>query len=131
MERELQHHTLQNDLDEKEHLLEMERLNEEGRIRPMNSKDQISYSVAKTPKIPAFDESWDEMDSYLLRFERYDTPQRWKRDHWATNLSALFKGKALGVYVLMPVEQASDYDMLKAALLKLLTEEVFKRRYIK
>ena len=40
-------------------------------------------------------------------------------------MSALFKGKALGVYALMPIEEALDYDMLKAALLKRyeLTEE--------
>ena len=54
----------------------MERLNEEGRIRPITIKDQNSYSVAKTPKISAFDENRDELDSYLLRFERYATAQR-------------------------------------------------------
>ena len=58
----------------------MERLNEAGRIRPINIKDQNLYSVAKTPKIPPFDENLDEMDSYLLRFERFATVQRWKRD---------------------------------------------------
>ena len=30
---------------------------------------------AKAPKIPAFNEGKDEMDSYLLRFERYATEQ--------------------------------------------------------
>ena len=108
----------------------MERLNEEGRIRPINVKNQNLYSVAKTP---AFDENLDEMYSYLLRFERYATVQRWKRDQWATDLSASLKGKALDVYALMPIEQALDYDMLKAALLKRyeLTKEGLKRRYKK
>ena len=48
-------------------------------------------------------------------------------------MSALLKGKALDVYALMPVEEALNYDMLKAALLKRyeLTEEGFKRRYKK
>ena len=48
-------------------------------------------------------------------------------------LSALLKGKALDVYALMPVEEALNYDVLKAALLKRyeLTEEGFKRRYKK
>ena len=54
----------------------MERLNEEGKFRPINIEDQSSCNVAKTPKIPAFDENRDEMDSYLLRFERYATAQR-------------------------------------------------------
>ena len=111
----------------------MKRLNEEGIIRPIHIKEQNLYSVVKTPKIPAFDENIDEMDSYLLRFERYATAQRWKRDQWAINLSALFKDKALDVYALMPIEQALDYDILKAALLKRyeLTEEGFKRTYKK
>ena len=104
----------------------MERLTGEGRIRPINGKDQNCCSVAKTTKIPVFDENWDEMDSYLFRFERYATAQRLKRDQWATDLSALLKGKALDVYALMLVEQALDYDMLKAALIKhTLTEEGF------
>ena len=40
-------------------------------------------------------------------------------------MSALLKGKALDVYVLIPIEEALDYDMLTAALLKRyeLTEE--------
>ena len=124
-EHDLQRISLQNDLDQKKHVLEMESLNEKGRIWPMIIKDQNSYSVSKTYKIPAFDENQNDMDSYLLRFERYATAQRWKRAQWATTVSALLKGKALNVYALMPVEQALDYDMLKVALLKRyeLTEE--------
>ena len=37
------------------------------------------------------------MDSYLRRFERYATAQKWKKEGWATSLSALLKGKALDV----------------------------------
>ena len=35
---------------------------------------------AKAPKIPAFNEGKDEMDSYLLMFERYATAQKWEPD---------------------------------------------------
>ena len=88
---------------------------------------------AKSPKIPAFNEGKDEMDSYLLRFERYATAQKWEPDIWATGLSALLQGKALDVYALMPKEDALNYDKLKVALLKRyeLTEEGFKRKYKK
>ena len=88
---------------------------------------------AKAPKIPAFNECKDEMDSYLLRFERYATAQKWEPDTWATGLSALLQGKALDVYALMPKEDALNYDKLKVALLKRyeLTEEGFKRKYKK
>ena len=88
---------------------------------------------AKTQKIPAFNEGKDEMDSYLLRFERYASAQKWEPDTWATGLSALLQGKALDVYTLMPKEDALNYDKLKVALLKRyeLTEEGFKRKYKK
>ena len=55
------------------------------------------------------------MDSYLLRFERYATAQKWEPDKWATGLSALLQGKALDVYALMPKEDALNYDKLKVA----------------
>ena len=88
---------------------------------------------AKAPKIQAFNEGKDEMDSYLLRFERYATAQKWEPDTWATGLSALLQGKALDVYALMPKEDALNYDKLKVALLKRyeLTEEGFRRKYKK
>ena len=88
---------------------------------------------AKAPKIPAFNEGKDEMDSYLLRFERYATAQKWEPDTWATGLSGLLQGKALDVYALMPKEDALNYYKLKVALLKRyeLTEEGFKRKYKK
>ena len=88
---------------------------------------------AKAPKIPAFNEGKDEMDSYLLGFERYATAQKWEPDTWATGLSALLQGKALDIYALMPKEDALNYDKLKVALLKRyeLTEEGFKRKYKK
>ena len=101
----------------------MERLTEEGRRRPINSKAQNSESVAKTPKEPTLDENPDEMNSYLLRFKSYAPAQRWKRDQWAINLSAFLKNKVLDVYVLMPLKRVLDYDMLMAALVKRLTEE--------
>ena len=88
---------------------------------------------AKSPKIPAFNEGKDEMDSYLLRFERYATAQKWEPDTWVTGLSALLQGKALDFYALIPKENALNYDKLKVALLKRyeLTEEGFKRKYKK
>ena len=109
----------------------MERITAQRAERPIPApRDTIK---ARTPKIPAFNEGKDEMDAYLLRFERYATAQGWKRESWATDLSALLQGKALDVYALMPQEDAMDYDKLKCALLQRyqLTEEGFKRKYRK
>lgn len=78
---------------------------------------------AKSPKMPFLDESKDDIDSYLRRFERYATAQKWKKDSWAVNLSALLQGRALDVYALLPQEKATDYDALKTALLKRLKKQ--------
>ena len=133
-EREIQRMQLQQDIEQKKHIFEMERLAAEQNIKPaVQHKEDKTYVTAKTPKIPAFDEGKDEMDSYLLRFERYATAQKWKKEDWATNLSALLKGKALDVYALMPVEEALNYDMLKAALLKryeLTEQDIEQKKHI-
>ena len=115
-------------LQDRQHEDELERLEaQKGLTQP---RETIK---AKAPKIPAFNEGKDEMDSYLLRFERYASAQKWEPDTWATGLSALLQGKALDVYSLMPKEDALNYDKLKVALLKRyeLTEEGFKRKYKK
>ena len=79
-------------------IFEMERLAAEQNVKPaMQHTEDKPYVTAKTPKIPALDEGKDEMDSYLRRFERYAPAQKWKKEGWATSLSALLKGKALDV----------------------------------
>ena len=115
-------------LQDRQHEGELERLETQKALT--QPRETIK---AKAPKIPAFNEGKDEMDSYLLRFERYATAQKWEPDTWATGLSALLQGKALDVYALMPKEDALNYDKLKVALLKRyeLTEEGFKRKYKK
>ena len=128
LEREYE---MQIELQDRRHFAEMERITAQRAERPIPApRDTIK---ARTPKIPAFNEGKDEMDAYLLRFERYATAQGWKRESWATDLSALLQGKALDVYALMPQEDAMDYDKLKCALLQRyqLTEEGFKRKYRK
>ena len=122
------HYEFKCQLQDRQHEDELERL--EAQKALTQPRETIK---AKTPNIPAFNECKDEMDSYLLRFERYATAQKWEPDTWATGLSALLQGKALDVYALMPKEDALNYDKLKVALLKRyeLTEEGFKRKYKK
>ena len=76
-------------LQEKQHEDELEKLEAQRALtQPWET------IKAKSPRIPAFNQGKDEMDSYLLRFERYATAQKWEPDTWATGLSALLQGKA-------------------------------------
>ena len=79
-------------LQDRQHEDELERL--EAQMALTQPRETIK---AKSPKIPAFNEGKDEMDFYLLRFERYAIAQKWEPDTWATGLSALLQGKALDV----------------------------------
>ena len=86
---------------------------------------------ARDPKLPYFEESKDKMDSYLLRFEKYATANKWDKNVWVAYLSALLKGRALDVYDRLSTEDAADYDKLKDALLKYfdMTERGFRKKF--
>ena len=86
---------------------------------------------ARDPKLPYFEESKDKMDSYLSRFEKYATANKWDKNVWAAYLSALLKGRALDVYDRLSTEDAADYDKLKDALLKNfdMTERGFRKKF--
>ncbi|XP_074662653.1 uncharacterized protein LOC141915136 [Tubulanus polymorphus] len=82
------------------------------------------------PKLPWFDEKRDDIDAYLLRFERHAVCQKWDRALWSVHLSAFLSGKALEVYSRLPSTEINDFDKLKLALLKrfALTEDGFKKK---
>ena len=86
---------------------------------------------AKSPKLPSFVDEKDELDSYLLRFERYAESASWEKDTWAIKLSALLTGRAMDVYTRMSDADASDYDKLKKALLTRYnyTEDGYRKRF--
>ena len=92
---------------------------------PPHNKD------AKSPKLPSFIDEKDELDSYLLRFERYAENASWEKDTWAIKLSALLTGRAMDVYTRMSDADASDYDKLKKALLTRYnyTEDGYRKRF--
>ena len=82
------------------------------------------------PKLQPFDEKNDDMDAFIRRFESYAVSLEWPIAKWALNLSALLHGIALDVYNRQPVNDTSNYDSLKEALLRrfLLTEEGFREK---
>ena len=86
---------------------------------------------AKSPKLPSFVDEKDELDSYLLRFERYAENASWEKDTWAIKLSALLTGRAMDVYTRMSDADTSDYDKLKKALLTRYnyTEDGYRKRF--
>ena len=111
------------------------------KIKEMELQAQVTASSAttppprnkdaKSPKLPSFIDEKDELDSYLLRFERYAENASWEKDTWAIKLSALLTGRAMDVYTRMSDADASDYDKLKKALLTRYnyTEDGYRKRF--
>ena len=85
------------------------------------------------PKLPAFRDKTDDIDSYLFRFETHATALKWDRTHWVTYLSALLEGTALTLFhSLSDTEDGTvTYEQLKSALLKKFqcTPEGFRKRF--
>ena len=77
-----------------------------------------SARIARSPELPAFVDGRDDLDNYLLRFERYATVAGWEKEAWATQLSPMLLGRALEVYPRLSRDEAMDYERLKLALLK-------------
>ena len=86
---------------------------------------------AKSLKLPSFIDEKNELDSYLLRFERYPENASLEKDTWAIKLSALLTGRAMEVYSRMSDADASDYDKLKKAHLTRYnyTEDGYRKRF--
>ena len=129
---------------ERKHKLEMEKLRLEGERlneqRSASSEDQqvalgqaFQNAIARTKALvlPGFVDRIDNLDSYLLRFERYAAVAGWERSDWATRLRPLLSGRALDVYSILSDKQARDYDKLQKALLQRydFTEEDYRERF--
>lgn len=84
-------------------------------------------------KLPPFDDSKEQIDAYLFRFEKFAEANKWDKALWAINLSSLLKGEALSVYHRLSMEESDDYGELKEALLKRyqLTEDGFRKKFRK
>lgn len=121
---------LQRENAERQHKLEMRRLEIEAAQVLREAGEGVNTALgdgrgervvggARGPKIPPFNDNQggDDMDAYLHRFERHSELNGWVGARKALNLSTLLTGRALEVYTRLSVEQASDYDSLKDALL--------------
>ncbi|KAM7301206.1 uncharacterized protein ISCGN_016742 [Ixodes scapularis] len=87
--------------------------------------------VAPHKLMPPFNEQKDDLDAYLLRFERVAEGQKWPREQWATALSLCLSGEALSVSSRMPTPDCTDYDKLRQALMLRfrMTGEGFREKF--
>ena len=129
------------ELEKLKHSFEMKHLELMGQLEvqrasfktELEKQKSEKLAHARDPKLPYFEESKDKMDSYLSRFEKYATANKWDKNVWSAYLRALLKDRALDVYMYdrLSTEDAADYDKLKDALLKNfdMTERGFRKKF--
>ena len=111
--------------EERKAELEVEKLRlelEARRLSQSQNGEQLNQesveNVVRTPPLPSFVDGKNNLDEYLLRFERYASVAKWNRSTWATQLSPLLTGKAVEVYNRLSPEETIDYERLEVALLE-------------
>uniref|UniRef100_A0A8C6KQE2 Gypsy retrotransposon integrase-like protein 1 n=1 Tax=Nothobranchius furzeri TaxID=105023 RepID=A0A8C6KQE2_NOTFU len=100
---------------------------------PRCSKSGDSVSVHpsyKEPKLQKLSEE-DDIEHFLITFERIACACRWPRSDWAFHLIPLLTGKARSAYVHMDVDASMDYDHVKAAILQKyeISSETYRLRF--
>lgn len=81
-------------------------------------------------KLP-FLEDKDDIESFILLFERHATSYKWDETTWAVKMSSLLKGQARVSYARMSNEEATDYNLLKRTLLDScqITAESYREKF--
>ena len=112
---------------QREMLVSLREQQEIGRVAAMEA-----HRVAKLPKpvLQKFIEK-DNVESYLEMFERVAAQQEWPKETWDTQLVGLLSGDALDSYSSLAPASAKNYDLVKAAILKLydVSAETYRQRF--
>ncbi|XP_041082890.1 zinc finger protein 444-like [Polyodon spathula] len=59
----------------------------------------------------------DDLEAYLVAFERLDTTAAWPREYWASQLGPCLIGEAQTAYRVMTDDDAAQYNLVKQAIL--------------
>lgn len=77
----------------------------------------VRHSGWKGPKMQPYNEG-EDIEHYLITFERIAHACQWPRDEWALHLAPLLAGKARSAYVAMDIDDTMDYAKVKCAVLQ-------------
>ncbi|XP_038159597.1 uncharacterized protein LOC119795516 isoform X2 [Cyprinodon tularosa] len=85
--------------------------------------------VSKTPKLQKLSE--DDIEHFLITFERMASACQWPRTDWAFHLIPLLTGKARSAFVHMDVDSSMNYDQVKLAILQKydINSETYRQRF--
>ena len=138
-ERELEREKIkvENERAERENELrerESQRQFELEKLRLLNRKEvspvRSEFDAAKNIRlVPKFQEK--AVDKYFPQFEKVAANLKWPKKYWSTLLQSVLIGKAAEVYSALAIADSSDYDKVKAAILKSyqLIPEAYRQKF--
>ncbi|KAL2095626.1 hypothetical protein ACEWY4_007774 [Coilia grayii] len=106
---------------------------------PMGSSDSVPqpsvpfvqhFDVAHNVRmVPPFNEH--EVEKYFMHFERVAVILKWPVELWTILLQTVLCGKAQSVYAALSVQQSSDYQYVKTAILNAyeLVPEAYRQKF--
>ena len=79
--------------------------------------------------VPPFQEK--EVDKYFAHFEKVADSLNWPKESWVLSLQSVLVGKAQEIYGSLSVEQSSNYEHVKEAILKAyeLVPEAYRQKF--
>jgi len=99
-------------------------------VAPLRPTTTSQFDISKHIRfVPPFQEK--EVDKYFLHYEKIATSLDWPRETWTLLLQSVLTGKAREVYSALSVEQSSQYDAVKTAILKAyeLVPEAYRQQF--
>ena len=109
----------------REHELKMASL---GKQSP-SDKDSVFDPARNIRLVPPFQEK--EVDKYFAHFEKVADSLNWPKESWVLLLQSVLVGKAQEIYSSLSVEQSSNYEHVKEAILKAyeLVPEAYRQKF--
>ena len=125
---ELEKMKIENERAERDRQFELEklRLSDKKEVSPVISEFDAAKNIRLVPK---FQEK--AVDKYFPEFEKVAANLKWPKKYWSTLLQSVLIGKAAEVYSALAIADSSDYDKVKAAILKSyeLIPEAYRQRF--
>ena len=109
----------------REHELKMASLG-----KPSPSDKASAFDPARNIRlVPPFQEK--EVDRYFAHFEKVADSLNWPKESWVLLLQSVLVGKAQEIYGSLSVEQSSNYEHVKEAILKAyeLVPEAYRQKF--
>lgn len=116
--------------EDRKTFLEAVRENSQSLMTGLQAVQTPARVLGREPKYRKLEDS-DDVEHYLVAFERFASTYDLPKEVWAQKVAPLLTGKAQAAYACMDMERIGDYDELKKAILRRydINEETYRQRF--